>query len=695
MSQKMKLILSVALVLLLLLPAIPASAAVSLWEPVGSSGFSAGGVMWTSLAFSGSTPYVAFRDVGHENKATVMKYDGTSWVNVGSPGFSDGGADFIKLVFNGSTPYVAFSDISSAGRGVVMKYDGSAWVKVGASFCSAGRADYISLAFNGSVPYVAYMDLGHDNKATVMKYEGSSWVYVGPSAGISAGDVTFTSLAFDGSTPYVAFSNVGGTNPVSVMKYEASNWVNVGTAGTVGNGNYTALVISGGTPYVVFRANSDGKATVMRFNNNSSAWEVVGSAGFSANAVSLPSLAFSGGNPWVAYTDGTSHKTTVMRFTGTAWEVVGSAGFSTGDAYYASLAFSGDIPYVSYQDVGSSAKATVMRFVTHYYGSIAIRAAPGAVYQVRQGSTVVRDDVTVPAGGAITVSDLPLGTYSVVEKAPPSGCAADPTPQQAALLSDGQAVTLTFTSYPPVTIKTSKSDATVFGGTDGQIVVTAVGGAGTYEYSIGGTWQSGNTFNGLTGGIYSVKARDRVHPSNASAAATVVITQPGINGTFVLSAFPSRVWKNTAYQIALPAGYTNPVFTSGNSKVAKVSSSGLVHFISYGKVKLTMKATLNGKTKTVYKTVTVNTAVKSITLSYTNISLAKGKFTAKILPSDAGNKKLAWSSSNPKIASVSQKGVITPRSPGKVTITAMAKDGSGVKATFVLNIVYSVQVPST
>ena len=64
-----------------------------LWENVGSAGFSAGSVEYTSVAIDGSgTPYVVYQDGNNRRKATVKKYNGSSWVNVGSAGFSAGTA---------------------------------------------------------------------------------------------------------------------------------------------------------------------------------------------------------------------------------------------------------------------------------------------------------------------------------------------------------------------------------------------------------------------------------------------------------------------------------------------------------------------------------------------------------------------------------------------------------------------------
>ena len=55
------------------------------WLPVGSAGFSAGAVGWTSLALDkNNVPYVAYQDNVNGGKATVMKYNGAAWETVWS-----------------------------------------------------------------------------------------------------------------------------------------------------------------------------------------------------------------------------------------------------------------------------------------------------------------------------------------------------------------------------------------------------------------------------------------------------------------------------------------------------------------------------------------------------------------------------------------------------------------------------------
>ena len=59
--------------------------------------------------------------------------------------------------------------------------------------------------------------------------------------------------------------------------------------------------------------------------------------------------------------------------------------------------------------------------------------------------------------------------------------------------------------------------------------------------------------------------------------------------------------------------------------------------------------------------------------------LKKLTLKATVLPNNASNKKLIWKSSNPKVATVTQSGIVTLKKKTggkKVTITATAKDGS-------------------
>ncbi|QOR83548.1 VWA domain-containing protein [Geobacillus stearothermophilus] len=58
-----------------------------------------------------------------------------------------------------------------------------------------------------------------------------------------------------------------------------------------------------------------------------------------------------------------------------------------------------------------------------------------------------------------------------------------------------------------------------------------------------------------------------------------------------------------------------------------------------------------------------------------------------IEPADATNKTLAWTSSDPSVASVDQNGMVTARKPGTVTITVRATDGGNASATATIRVI--------
>ena len=67
----------------------------------------------------------------------------------------------------------------------------------------------------------------------------------------------------------------------------------------------------------------------------------------------------------------------------------------------------------------------------------------------------------------------------------------------------------------------------------------------------------------------------------------------------------------------------------------------------------------------------------------------KVKLTVTVMPENATNHEVTWTSSNKKYATVNAKGVVTTKKAGKgktVKITATAKDGSGIKASIKIRI---------
>ena len=340
------------------------------WESVGSSGFSAGSIEYSTLAISSDgTPYVAYRDDASSGKATVMRFNGTNWVAVGTPGFSADMADFTSIAMGSNdTPYVVYRDVGNGTRATVKKFDGTNWITVGNAGFSAGDVIGISLAISSDgTPYAAYQDYGNGGTATVMKFNGTSWVAVG-TAGFSAGPAYFPSMAISSEgTPYIAYADGSNNYKLTVRKFNGTSWEAVGgDAFTLDRIEHSSIVIGAdGTPYVAFQdfANS-GNASVMKFNGTS--WEFVGTAGFSTDEAQYISLVVGSDEMlYLAYRDNASgSKSTVQKFNGTSWQTVGQAGFSAGVSTYTSLALSGGgTPYVAYRDNGFNSGATVMRYI--------------------------------------------------------------------------------------------------------------------------------------------------------------------------------------------------------------------------------------------------------------------------------------------------------------------------------------------
>lgn len=70
-----------------------------------------------------------------------------------------------------------------------------------------------------------------------------------------------------------------------------------------------------------------------------------------------------------------------------------------------------------------------------------------------------------------------------------------------------------------------------------------------------------------------------------------------------------------------------------------------------------------------------------------NINKAKTlQLSVTVVPDNASNKTVLWSSSDTSIAKVDDKGLVTVQKEGKAIITATAADGSGVKATCEVNV---------
>ncbi len=118
-------------------------------------------------------------------------------------------------------------------------------------------------------------------------------------------------------------------------------------------------------------------------------------------------------------------------------------------------------------------------------------------------------------------------------------------------------------------------------------------------------------------------------------------------------------------------------WSSGNTTVATVSTSGVVTANAPGTAVITVTTNSGGKTASC--TVTVNPSIPSaVTLNQSSVSLTVGEtiqLTATVSPSNATDKTVTWTSSNTSVATVNQSGLVTARAAGTATITVTTNSG--------------------
>ena len=124
-------------------------------------------------------------------------------------------------------------------------------------------------------------------------------------------------------------------------------------------------------------------------------------------------------------------------------------------------------------------------------------------------------------------------------------------------------------------------------------------------------------------------------------------------------------------------------WTSSNTKVATVSSSGVIKPVKSGTCKI-IATTTDGTNLSASIDITVNIKATKITLHKTKIELTTGKETEKITPSiepSIANKNVKYTSSDESVATVSSDGVVTAVGSGTCRITVAPTDGSKVTAS--------------
>lgn len=178
------------------------------------------------------------------------------------------------------------------------------------------------------------------------------------------------------------------------------------------------------------------------------------------------------------------------------------------------------------------------------------------------------------------------------------------------------------------------------------------------------------------------------------APATVPVTGITVDPTdMTLEAKEARELK--AAVVPATATEQGVIYSSSNTNVAVVSKTGLVTAVANGTAIITVTSKENDAivakcTVKVGKPVLVN----NVTVQPAELSMKTDEtrqLSVTVLPSNADDRSVVFSTSNAAVATVSESGMITAKGPGTATITATAKDGSGKSAACTVTVTQPVK----
>lgn len=139
------------------------------------------------------------------------------------------------------------------------------------------------------------------------------------------------------------------------------------------------------------------------------------------------------------------------------------------------------------------------------------------------------------------------------------------------------------------------------------------------------------------------------------------------------SSYASNQWNPTP---------TIQSFTTSDSQVAQVSASGLVTAVGGGQATITVKTNYYTTDECIVTVPII--PVSSIQLDKSSMTLLSGssrRLSATVVPADATDNSVTWSSSNPAVLTVDQNGNIKAIKAGVATVTAITSDGTNLSAS--------------
>lgn len=222
------------------------------------------------------------------------------------------------------------------------------------------------------------------------------------------------------------------------------------------------------------------------------------------------------------------------------------------------------------------------------------------------------------------------------------------------------------------------------------------------------TVDSSGNVTAIKVGVASIKA-------TANGGTAVVATIPvnvGVPISTLSIVIPSTIFMPGTYQATvkvLPAeaavdftlwgSKTSEQTTYSTSEFGQVTGTGLfIPSINVSTGIVTQSGAFNVLTGSQFTSSIISTIAPSITIiqRVTSIIMSQVYYTralgttitlsAAVFPTNAYNKTILWSSSNVRVASVAQTGIVTTVAAGTATITARSTDGSNISAITIVTV---------
>ena len=461
-------------------------------------------------------------------------------------------------------------------------------------------------------------------------------------------DATDRSMTWSSSNPAVA--TVSSTGLVTAVKNGTANI----TVKTVDGGFTKTCAITVGIPVTSVKINVEAKTIIAGKTFKLAAWPQP------ANA-SNRTVTWSSSNPAVATVDSTGLVTAVQNGKATIKAVAVDGGISK------TCSITVGIPVTSIK-INTTAK---IMYVGRTFQLAAwpqpANAANRAVIWMSSNPEVA----TISASGVVKA--VKAGTTTITAKT----------------VDGGFTQTCKLTAGLPVTgVKINTTAKTIAVGKTFQLAAwPQPSTAGDKSVS----WSSSNTSlvtvssTGLVKGIKPGIATITVTTTDGGKTAGCKITVNPVSVTGVkLNTTARTITAGKTFQLAAwpqPSTATNKTvtWTSSNTSVATVSSTGLVKAVKEGTATITVKTVDGGYTATcritVKAAIVAVTGVKINTTAKTMNAGTTFQLAAWPQPSTATNKTVTWTSSNTSVATVSSTGLVKAVKKGTATITVKTSDG--------------------